>query len=371
MADSWINCSKCGHRFGAHLPQCPQCQTGNPVYNKSQSKKWGIGKKIGVGIGIFFAVIVGLGLIGSVMIANDNSKQNLNTDSQSQTSINDEATQEPPVSTIPISEDETAKSSSISGIDQFMISGDAENDGNYKLFLSLFNERQQQISSDGRVSLSISDKNDNVLYNKQFTLSRVQFGTYAYQFTGAEIYGYGWNIPKNELKKGMSDYGVAKLVFTDPSGYEFTATDDYVSIPAMTSDEIVQYYEAQYLKSAKSAGVSDVSGDFRVTIERFGNFEHPKYGSYGDIVKVFRIDITLKNLGSSDEYPPDNFVIVDTDSNQHNAGYQSDMPYDEVLAGAVIKGSIIFDDLGTSTPAQLYIKKYGYPEDFVWAFSFS
>jgi|SRR5581483_393624 len=33
MVDAWLNCTACGHRFSASLPNCPNCKAVNGYYH--------------------------------------------------------------------------------------------------------------------------------------------------------------------------------------------------------------------------------------------------------------------------------------------------------------------------------------------------
>lgn len=80
--------------------------------------------------------------------------------------------------------------------------------------------------------------------------------------------GYLYVIPSNKIERGFSDSGTAYLKVTS-NGKILSATDDYVSIPKFSDEEIQAFFEDQYSKSAITVGNTLRKGNFEVTLENF------------------------------------------------------------------------------------------------------
>lgn len=264
------------------------------------------------------------------------------------------------------------KGSLVAGISEFSVQGDGKENGSYTIVFSLFDAGKREISSDGKVSFSITDGMNRQLYNKSFSVTSSQFSTWHYTFTGAEFLGYGWTIPTSEIQKGITSTGTAKIVFTDPAGISFTSTTSLVSIPALSQEEAKQKLDEIFTQTATIVNDKRQNGNIEVTLVKYGMFTHPQFTTYGDVVNEFRVDLIVRNIGTTDEYPPDQFVIIDKQGIQHDKSYGGTLPFSELLAGSTVQGSVLFDSITNEMDVSTFVaKKYSYPQDYIWTYYLS
>ena len=96
---------------------------------------------------------------------------------------------------------------------------------------SLINTEQEEISSDGTISISIFDESNRILYLDVFSIKKNDFSQYVEAFSNEENMAYIWEIPTSDVKKGFGKFGNVKIVFTDRGGNNYSKDFDSVSIP--------------------------------------------------------------------------------------------------------------------------------------------
>ena len=115
----------------------------------------------------------------------------------------------------------------------FTVTGDRTQ--GYTVFFWLRNAQQQDVVSDGIVSLTIYDSNNNTVHFNSLQLHTSDFAEYQFVLTGGKVWGYQWSISSSQVSPstpsifGMN-YGSAKLTFTTPSGTTLTDIDSFVDL---------------------------------------------------------------------------------------------------------------------------------------------
>jgi len=222
-----------------------------------------------------------------------------------------------------------------------------------RFYFVLVNEYGSVVTGNGQASLKITDNLNNILYSEDFGFSSSDFVDYEYSLTGQKIgKAFQWKVPFSDIKKGFATYGQGKanLKLELSDGRIFT-DDTSVEIPTYTEEEIMELYGNKYLEKSisidKTIRKSSNYGDFEVTVVRAGEFTHLKYGTWGDEVTHFRIDIKVRNVGSEKgTFYGHDAVILDNSGNQYENNYFDDKfdggdIYPDVTKG----GYLIFDEL--------------------------
>ena len=172
--------------------------------------------------------------------------------------------------------------------------------------------------------------------------------------------GYLYVIPSNKIERGFSDSGTAYLKVTS-NGKILSATDDYVSIPKFSDEEIQAFFEDQYSKSAITVGNTLRKGNFEVTLVRFGYFTHLEYDIWGDQVTEFRVDAKVKNIGSEkDSLYSFNAVILDDLGGQSEATYDSKFDGSDIHPGVTKEGYFLFEGVNKNAKTLRLIWEDGY-----------
>lgn len=252
-------------------------------------------------------------------------------------------------------------------IDYFLVN---QKDDSLQAQFALLSEDLDVISTDGTVQLTISDEETNkTLYKTEFTIKKSAFKYYQTYF-GKTVLAYQWSIPLSDVEKCISR-GTAKLTFTATNGKSCSETDEYITLPKYTEEEIIQMYEDMYLESAIAVEQTITKGDFSITLVRVGHFTHLKHDTFGDEVTQFRIDLGVTSIASESEYIfTSDIVIVDNLNNQYNYKYEGTLKLGEIYPGVTREGYVLFPALDENTTRiTAIITETAYPEDIVYEFT--
>jgi|UniRef100_A0A7C3WVA3 hypothetical protein len=290
----------------------------------------GILKKVGIGIGIVFAIIIILGIIGATLTPTGKI-------AETQPSETTTTQQIQPTTRAP------------ENIVMFM----GVKEGDLVRFFFGFNDRK---AYDGKVSFKILDSSNKTVYTSQFDVKANQYIDYEFKLTGSPIGKvYEWKIPFNSIGKGVSNIGTAYITFTTVDGGVLTADFPLLEIPSYTPEEIRQLYETQYLQTAKNIGQTVTKGNFEVTLVRLGYFTHLQFDTWGNEVTEFRVDIKVKNIGTEkDTFSVYNAVMIVGDK-QYEYSYNSKFEGYEIYPNVVKEGYIIFKDVPKDLSGQVRI----------------
>lgn len=256
--------------------------------------------------------------------------------------------------------------SNISKINNFMISG-SPGDDQYTATFQLQDKNLAPFGTDCKVTLSIKDEKNRILYQNEFNVSQSDFKTYEYTFTGNSFLAYSWTFPTSEVKPGFGFFGQAELTFTDSFGVPVKSTYNSISIPRLTDEEIQKINDDAYRKSATTIDQTIEKGPLRITVESAGYYT---IDSFGTDKKLYRVDLAITNTGSEAGYPPSDYVILDGDGNQYDNDYHGTFDYKNIYPGVTVRGYQTFDPMPEGLPSlKLVITKNSYPSDYVWEFA--
>jgi hypothetical protein len=212
----------------------------------------------------------------------------------------------------------------------------------------------------------IKDEKSRILYQKEFTVTQSDFQIYQYTFTGNSFLAYSWIFPASEVKPGFGYSGQAELTFTDSFGVSIKSTDNAVSIPRLTDEEIQKMNNDAYMKSATTIDQTIEKGSLRITVESAGYYT---IDSFGTDKKLYRVDLAITNIGAEADYLPYDYVILDRNGNQYDKDYHGTIDFKNVHPGVTVGGYQTFDPMPEgSTGLKLVISKNSYPQDYVWEF---
>lgn len=252
-------------------------------------------------------------------------------------------------------------------MDYFLVS---EKDNSLQVQFALMSEDLDFISTDGTVQLTIYDETTNrSLYETEFTIKKSDFKYYE-TLLGKTILAYQWSILLSEVEKCIS-HGTAKLTFTATDGKSCSDTDEYVTLPKYTEEELIQMYEDIYLQSAITVDQTITKGDFSITLVRVGDFTHLKYDTWGDEVTQFRVDLKVRSIASEPEYIfESDIVVLDNLGNQYDHEYGGTLDLGEIHPGVTRKGYVLFPELDeNANRITVSITDMAYPEDIVYEFN--
>ncbi len=259
--------------------------------------------------------------------------------------------------------------SKIDHIDYFLVS---DKGTVVQVQFALMSSDLESVSADGTVYLAINDSSTaHSLYETTFTIYKSNFGYYQTAF-GKTILAYQWSIPISSIQKCIS-YATARLTFRITDGSSWSETQEYITLPKYTEDELKQMYENRYLQSAKVVGQTVTSTNFAITLVRMGSFTHLKYDTFGDEVTQFRIDFKVASLSPEPEYLfESNIVIVDNLANQYNYEYGGTLDLGEIYPGVIKQGYVLFPSLNeNASTIKITVKEIAYPEDIMYEFNVS
>jgi len=306
-------------------------------------------KKVGIGIGVIFLILIILGIIGSTF-----NTTNSGTTSQSSTTQTSSQSSSIPTATTSTTISTTMNIQMFEGVKE----------GDLVRFYFVFDDGR---AYDGIVSFNILDNTNRTLYTNQFDVNSNQYVDYEYKLTGKPIgKAYEWKIPFNEIQKGMSNIGTAHMKFTTEDGRTLNADTTLLEIPSYTPDEIKQLYEAKYLQSSKTIGKTMSEGNFEVTLVRVGYFTHLQYDTWGDEVTDFRADIKVKNIVTESESFNSYDAAMIVGSTQYSYSYDSEFDGSNIYPDIIKEGYLLFKDVPKGLNGQIKIiagSSYYMPED--------
>lgn len=168
-----------------------------------------------------------------------------------------------------------------------------END-NLNVYFSLYkNDQKSFIASDGVAKITIKNKNNTILYSKDFTVSKADFKTYTKSLTGQTFSACMLEIPINEIAKSTISEGTISLVFSTTKSTFKELQDSILELPVYSADELQAIEDKEFSNNA-------ISLDIEKTIPNYMSIKVKKIGLMTiDNVKYMRIDIYIKNLGNS------------------------------------------------------------------------
>ena len=120
----------------------------------------------------------------------------------------------------------------IDRIEDFQVQG-YKNSDSYHLKFKLVDIHQNQVSADGTISIVIMDDRNRILYLNGFSIKKSSYQESFDAFRGDKDSEkvYAWDIKTSDVKSGFTQFGKAKIIFTDRSGNNFESEYDKVSIP--------------------------------------------------------------------------------------------------------------------------------------------
>ena len=136
----------------------------------------------------------------------------------------------------------------------------------------------------------------------------------------------------------------------------------------ISSQDIEAGYENRYLQSSNIIGknYTELSSDgkFTVTVVRAGNYSHLTYGTFGDEVTNFRIDIKVKNSGSyKGSFYLYDVSLVDNLNNQYDTVYGGTFKSGDMEANVTREGYLLFDPKNADAKTMKFTIYNGYPAD--------
>jgi len=230
-------------------------------------------------------------------------------------------------------------------------------DNNYKYLLVLIDNKQREIATSGLLTIVIEDKFGNILYNKSNRIDAEDFKTYRRVLTGAPIFGYSEIILRDEIKKGFSSGGIVEVVFKTDSGRTFSASKKVYSLPAMSDEELENYFESEYLKNSTKINNTIKKEGLELTVIRYGWYKKLKY----DLEEYFRIDVKVRNYGNEERgIYVGGAKIIDDKGKQYNARWNSKFESGKIQPGAFIEGYLLFKDIPKDAKNFKLVWKDGY-----------
>ena len=222
-----------------------------------------------------------------------------------------------------------------------------------RFFFQLQDSSGRKIPANGQVNFKILDNSNNVLYEKDFSVTSSQFIEYEFKLTGQSVGKvFEWRVPIKEIKKGTSSYGKAEMAF-ESGGKKLSATNEFVTIPSLSEEEIAKMHEEDYDKSKIVAEKTFSNNNFKIEVNSFGFY---KVDSYSGIEEYFRIDFSVKNIGSGSEYfSPSGMAIIDVQGNQYDAAYGGTLDiFKKMFPNTKQEGYVLFEEVPkTITSAKL------------------
>jgi len=215
----------------------------------------------------------------------------------------------------------------------------------YEVSFSLENKDGRGVAENGHLSFKILDNAGKAVYEKEADVKKDDFKVF---------YRYEWTVPFSEVKKSVYSTGKATLIFTTTDNRELSSTDDYVTIPKYSDEEIKAIYENQYSQSAKAVEQT-IRGDFEVTLVKVGYFTHLKYDTSGDEVTDFRADIEVKNIGAVSESFSTYDAAMVVGSDQYSRSYRSEFDGSNIYPNVIKTGYILYENVPTDLTGQAQI----------------
>jgi len=237
-------------------------------------------------------------------------------------------------------------------IDYFLLQ---EKDASLQPQFALMSEDLNFVSTDGTVQLTIFDETTNkILYETEFAIKKSDFKYYQ-TLLGKTLLAYQWSISLSDVEKCIS-HGTAKITFTATDGKICSDTEEYVTLPKYTEEEMERMFENEYAASATTVDKDLTTEDFQITVLEMGMFS--KY-TYLDLERMFRVDLKVKNIGSGTKsFSVYDTCVVTTADLQCESSYYGTFESGDISAGVTKEGYLLFDDVPeTASIAKLTIDK--------------
>ncbi len=120
----------------------------------------------------------------------------------------------------------------IDRIEDFKVQGHKYTDL-YQLQFKLVDINNNSVKPDGTISIVIMDDENRILYLDAFSIRKINyeksFEAFGESENGENV--YAWEIKTKDVKSGFTEYGIAKIVFTDKYGNNFESEIVKISIP--------------------------------------------------------------------------------------------------------------------------------------------
>ncbi len=172
-----------------------------------------------------------------------------------------------------------------------------------------------------------------------------EFYITAKDYQGYYTYYYEWNVDFDEIKKGVSSFGLgtAYITFIMDNGTKLESSNS-VEIPKLSDEEIIAMYEEKYLSTSKEINKTIREHPFEVTLKRVGYFTHLKHDTWGDEVTHFRIDIQVKNIDDKTLSLSYREAAIVIGSEQYNVlWFDSKFDGHEIRPNVIKEGYLLFD----------------------------
>jgi hypothetical protein len=120
----------------------------------------------------------------------------------------------------------------IDRIEDFKVQGHKNTDS-YHLQFKLIDINKSPLNPDGTISIVIMDDKNRILYLDAFSIRKSNyeksFEAFGESEDGKNV--FAWEIKTSDIKSGFTEYGKAKLIFTDIYGNNFESEFVQISIP--------------------------------------------------------------------------------------------------------------------------------------------
>lgn len=222
----------------------------------------------------------------------------------------------------------------------------------------------RNVPGDGKATFQIKDPNGKAVFTRSFNFRSSDFVSYQFQLTGQDVGKvYEWRVNKNDIEKGTASVGSADINIVSANGVTMKASDSYISIPSYTSEELEEIYENKYSIGSRVIGKTIKEGSFEVTLVKLGYYPHLKYGSSGDEVTDFRVDLSVKNIGAEKSSLTTYGAVLIAGSNQYEYSFGSNLDSSNIYPGVIKEGYLLFKDVpqNVSGPVKIVVgSSYGY-----------
>ena len=120
----------------------------------------------------------------------------------------------------------------IDRIENFAVQGH-DNIDSYHMQFTLVDVHKKSLTPDGTISIVLLDDRNRILYLDAFSIRKSNyvdsFSAFGEGIVGDKI--FSWEIDASDIRSGFTQYGKAKIVFTDRHGLKFFSEYDKVAIP--------------------------------------------------------------------------------------------------------------------------------------------
>src|SRR3972149_4708548 len=120
----------------------------------------------------------------------------------------------------------------IDKIEDFKVQGH-KNQDLYHIQFKLIDINKSPVNPDGTISVVIMDDKNRILYLDAFSIRKSNyeksFKAFGESEAGENV--FAWEVKTSDIKSGFTEYGKAKLMFTDRYGNNFESEFVQISIP--------------------------------------------------------------------------------------------------------------------------------------------